>query len=124
MELDASDLMRAMRERIRRRIEADLAREEDEGEALRRRLLPVIRAAVDRARAAALFAGRGWLIGSYAWGVPTGGSDVDLVVEHCDDRLALASMVGDATGLDVHVMRLKDAAPVLLPHILSEGVPL
>lgn len=124
MQPDADDLMRAMRQRIRRKIEADLAREAAEGNAHRERVLPLVRDAVRQAREAGLLDGRVWLIGSYAWGTPTGRSDVDLVAETCEDRLAVASLVGDATGLDVHVMRLADAAPVLQPHILSEGVPL
>ncbi len=114
----------ALRDRLRQVIEADLAREDAVARELRARIAPVLRTAVEAARAAGLLGGRAWLIGSYAWGQPTVASDVDLLVESAADRGALAARISEAVGLDVDVIRVREADPALLPHLQREGMPL
>lgn len=117
------ELLRAFRNAVRRKIEQDIAREEEDAERRRAEVVPLVREAVAAARADGL-CGAVWLIGSYAWGAPNERSDVDLLAEDCPDRIELAVRVGDAVGLDVHVLRPEQAEPTLLERARDEGVPL
>lgn len=93
-------------------------------DARRARVVPRLRAAVAAARQDGTLDGRAWLIGSYAWGEPTGASDVDLLVERCADPHAASARLEDAVGLPVDVMPVASADPELLPHLTREGTPL
>ena len=121
---DTLDPWQPMRARVRATIAADLERERATAEALREQVQPRLRQAVADARADGIVTGRVWLIGSFAWGQPTAASDVDLLVEACDDRDALAARVSRRVDRDVDVVPLGQADPALVPHLLREGVPL
>ncbi|HVZ73047.1 MAG TPA: nucleotidyltransferase domain-containing protein [Polyangia bacterium] len=84
-----------------------------------------MRAAIERARDQGL-CGRAWLFGSYAWGEPGERSDVDILVEGegSVDTIAIASVIGRACRLDVHVIDAAEAPVMLRERVLSEGEPL
>lgn len=114
---------RDLRSVIRARFERDVAEERARGDALHRAVVPRVEAAVAAARADGDCA-RAWLIGSFAWGSPVNGSDVDLVVEGCAEPFRLASRVTAACGRDVHVIELEAAPKSLRERALLDGRPL
>src|SRR5436190_19510595 len=99
-------LLHALRERVDAKIRADLAAEEQAGQALREQVLAAVRGAVEEARSEGP-CGRVWLFGSFAWGQPGERSDVDLMVEGDDE--ALARRVEQASGREVHAIRMAEA---------------
>lgn len=114
-------LLAAFRARVDATIAADIAREEAAAEVLRAAVVPVVRAVVARARDEGVCR-RVWLFGSFAWGQPSEGSDIDLLVEGDEDELAYR--VGAATLRAVHALDL-DAAPASLrDRCTSDGVAL
>ncbi|HVU51470.1 MAG TPA: nucleotidyltransferase domain-containing protein [Polyangia bacterium] len=64
------------------------------------------------------------MFGSYAWGEPGERSDVDVFVEGRTDTMAIASIVGRACGVDVHVIDAAEAPESLKARVLAEGLPL
>ena len=116
-------LLRAFRDRVRAQIALAIEREDAEAEALRARVVPVVRKALVEAREAQL-GKQAWLFGSYAWGKPSPRSDVDLLVEACPNPERLAAFVGRRTGTDVHVVPLEDAPETLRVRAQAEGLPL
>jgi predicted nucleotidyltransferase len=117
------DLVRAFGRAVRAHFEKEVEREGNEAEVRRSSVLPQVREAVARARAEGLL-GEAWLFGSYAWGEPGERSDVDLLVDRCTDPFIVASIVGRACGLDVHVIELKEATLSLKERVRADGVPL
>jgi len=111
------------RRAVRRHIEAQIASERRASEARKARVIPKVREGVAHARAQGL-CGRAWLFGSYAWGEPGERSDVDIFVDGRSDTIAIASVVGRACGLDVHVVDSVDAPDSLHARVMSEGHPL
>jgi predicted nucleotidyltransferase len=122
-EMPDPDLLRAFGRAVRAHFEAEVANERTQAEARREAVLPVVRSAIDRARADGL-CGDVWLFGSYAWGEPGERSDVDLLVDGCADPFVVASVVGRACGLDVHVIELSEAPLSLKERVRENGVPL
>lgn len=114
-------LLRAFRESVRAKIARELESEAAVAGELRRRVLPAISRGLERARAKGLCRAA-WIFGSYAWGEPTGRSDVDILVEGCPDTALLAAVVGRETGTDVHVVDTRDAPDSLRERALAEGV--
>lgn len=117
------ELVRAFGRAVRAHFEKEIAKEHEQAEARRAAVLPKVRAALEQARADGLCGGA-WLFGSYAWGEPGERSDVDLLVEGCADPFVVASLVGRACGLDVHVIAMSGAPPSLKERALAEGLPL
>lgn len=118
-----SPTWRDLRSAIRARFERDVAAERERAEALRADVVPQVESAVAAARAEGRCA-RAWLFGSYAWGSPDDDSDVDLLVEGCDDPFRLASRVTTACGRDAHVVELELAPAALRERVLRDGIPL
>jgi predicted nucleotidyltransferase len=116
-------LLRALRERARATIAADVQRERAASEALQARVLPEVRRGVDEARGEGLCR-RAWLFGSFAWGLPADRSDVDLLVEGCPDPFLLAAVVSRRCGRDVHAVELERAPESLRSRVLADGTPL
>jgi predicted nucleotidyltransferase len=114
-------LLLALRERVDAKICADLAAEDQTAQALREQVLAAARGAVEEARSEGE-CGRVWLFGSFAWGKPSERSDVDLLVEEDDD--ALARRVEQATGREVHAIRMAEAPASLRERVLAHGLPL
>jgi len=114
-----SDFRAAVRAQLGRQLEAEAA----EAEALRARILPVVREAVQHARAAGEV-GRVWLFGSFAWGQPDERSDVDLLVEACPDPFGLAAELWSGCGRPVHAVPLEGAPASLVERARSLGVEL
>lgn len=114
-------LLHALRERVDAKIRADLAAEEQAAQALREQVLAAVRGAVEEARSEGP-CGRVWLFGSFAWGQPGQSSDVDLLVEGDDD--ALARRVEQASGRQVHAIRMAEAPASLRERVLAHGLPL
>lgn len=114
-------LLRAFRAAIDRQIAADIATEAAAADALRREVLPRVRAAVDEVRRAG-GCERVWLFGSFAWGDPTAESDIDVLVEGDVDELGY--QIGKATRREVHAIALAEAPPSLVERCLADGVPL
>src|SRR5258708_1937253 len=102
-DLPDPDLVKAFGRAVRRHFEEEIARENAQGEARRSLAMPALREAIARARADGA-CGRAWLFGSYAWGQPGERSDVDILAESCADPFLVASIVGRACKLDVHVI--------------------
>jgi predicted nucleotidyltransferase len=117
------DLVRAFGRAVRVHFEEELAREGEQAAARRAAVLPLVRAAIERARADGLCGGA-WLFGSYAWGEPGERSDIDLLVDSCADPFLVASLVGRACGRDVHVIEMADAPSSLKQRVREDGVPL
>jgi predicted nucleotidyltransferase len=101
-------------------IEADLARETQQAEALRGSVIPVVVERIEQARRAGRCA-RVWLFGSFAWGEPRERSDVDLLVEGCADPDALAADVWRHVERAVHVVALERAPASLVERVLESG---
>lgn len=122
-QLPDPDLVRAFARAVRAHFEQEIAQEHAQAEARRAAVLPTVRNAVGRAQAEGL-CGDAWLFGSYAWGQPGERSDIDLLVDGCADPLVVASVVGRACGLDVHVIELSHAPLSLKDRVREEGVRL
>jgi predicted nucleotidyltransferase len=105
---------------VRAKIESDIEREGALAAERRAGVLPKVARALIEARRAGL-CGDAWLFGSYAWGAPGERSDVDLLVEEARDPDAIASVVGGACGLDVHVVERERAPASLVKRALAEG---
>ncbi len=116
------ELIEAFGRAVRRNFAEQVAREEAESQARREKVLPIVRQAVECARGEGA-CGRAWLFGSYAWGRPGARSDVDILAEECPDPFLLASIVGRACSLDVHVIDAKDAPASLRDRAMAEGLP-
>jgi predicted nucleotidyltransferase len=117
------ELIEAFGRAVRRKFAEQAAREQAESEARRRAILPIVRQAVADARDQQV-CGRAWLFGSYAWGQPGVRSDVDILAEDCPDSILLASIVGRACQLDVHVIEAESAPSSLRDRAMKEGLPL
>jgi len=117
------ELLKVFSRTIRRHFEEEIARERDAAAVRQATLLPLVREAIARARAEGLCKAA-WLFGSYAWGQPGERSDVDIFVEGRADTIAIASMVGRACGLDVHVIDASEAPESLRNRVMAEGQPL
>lgn len=117
------DLVRAFARAVRAHFEQEVAKEREQAEARREAVLPCVRSALAQARSEGL-CGDAWLFGSYAWGQPGERSDVDLLIDGCTDPFLVASVVGRACGLDVHVIELSEAPPSLKQRVHEAGVPL
>lgn len=113
-------LYQAFRHAIRAKISRDLEVEAAAAAERRVRVRSALGAALEEARDRGLCRAA-WLFGSYAWGDPGERSDVDLLAESCPDPEALASIVGRATGRDVHVVPLEDAPESLRERVWTEG---
>jgi predicted nucleotidyltransferase len=108
---------------VRRHFEAQIADERRASESRKATVIPKVLEAVANTRAQGLCE-RAWLFGSYAWGEPGQRSDVDIFVEGRGDTIAIASIVGRACGLDVHVVDSAEAPVSLHARVMSEGYPL
>lgn len=115
--------LREFRRAVQARIEEDLRRESVAAARLREEVVPAVCAAVAAARAAGE-ADEVWLFGSFAWGTPREGSDVDLLAEEPVDVAALADRVQQATGRLVHVVTRRSARADLCERIDREGINL
>jgi predicted nucleotidyltransferase len=116
-------LLAAFRATVREQLTEQLDQERRRAETLRSRMVPIVRLALVEARRAGL-CDHAWLFGSYAWGTPTERSDIDLLVAACREPEALASVVGRATGTDVHVVPLEQAPRTLVERVETEGLSL
>ena len=114
------DLLRAFGERVRRNIARELEREDALSKELKARIVPLVRGAVAEARGRGE-CGRAWLFGSFAWGDPQPGSDVDVMVGDCADPDALAVVIMRATDRMVHVVPIESAPESLKARVLGEG---
>jgi predicted nucleotidyltransferase len=119
-QLPDPELLKAFGIALRRNFEKQIANEREAAAIRRATVVPLVRAAIARARADGL-CGAAWLFGSYAWGEPGERSDVDIFVEGRRDTFAIASLVGRACGLDVHVLDASDAPESLRQRALTEG---
>lgn len=99
------------------------AGEDAEAERLRAEVVPQVRRVLSELRGAGRV-GRAWLFGSYAWGFPTGRSDIDVLVEGAADPFEIAGRLIHDVGLMAHVVSFDDAPPSLVERVLSEGVEL
>jgi predicted nucleotidyltransferase len=115
--------LRAFRTAVRANLARELERERHEVEARRSRVRAALAVGLGQARDEGLL-GRAWLFGSYAWGDPGVRSDVDLLVDGCDDPTMVAVVVGRATDTDVHVVTIEEAPPSLVERAKSEGIEL
>jgi predicted nucleotidyltransferase len=114
------ELLKAFGLAIRRNFAEQIANEREAAAHRRATVVPLVRAAIARARAEG-WCGAAWLFGSYAWGEPGERSDVDIFVEGRRDTFAIASLVGRACGLDVHVVDSAEAPETLRQRVLTEG---
>lgn len=119
----ASTDFATLRRRALEVIESDLAREAEQAEVLRNIVVPVVVEALAKARREGRCE-RAWLFGSFAWGRPNERSDIDLLVEGCDDPDALAAEVWRRVERAVHVVALERAPESLVRRVLAEGRPL
>jgi predicted nucleotidyltransferase len=122
-QLPDPELLKAFGRAIRRNFERQIASEREAAATRRSTIVPLVREAVARARKEGL-CGAAWLFGSYAWGEPGEGSDVDIYVDGRRDTIAIASVVGRACGLDVHVVDSVEAPESLRERVCKEGQPL
>lgn len=120
---DDAELLQAFRETVKAQIARTLEQEHARSQERRSRVVPQAREAITEARHAG-GCGRAWLFGSYAWGDPGTRSDVDLLVEGCDDPDRLAAAVARRTGTEVHVVQRERAPESLVARVDEEGVPL
>jgi predicted nucleotidyltransferase len=121
-ELDPA-LLRAFRAAVRAKIARDLEQEDAAAAERRERVRAAVAQGLAQARGEGLV-GAAWLFGSYAWGQPGERSDVDLLVEGCRDPLRVASVVGQLTRTEVHVVCVEDAPESLRARATRDGVPL
>jgi predicted nucleotidyltransferase len=120
--MERTDLA-TFRRRVVACIQADLAREAEQAEALRAALLPLVSESIAKARQQGR-CGKAWLFGSFAWGHPTERSDIDLLVADCEDPDVLAAEVWRQVERAVHVVVLDRAPQSLVQRVLAEGRPL
>jgi predicted nucleotidyltransferase len=113
----------ALRRRVLSVIEADLAREAEQAEVVRRSVLPRLAEGLISARRAGR-CGRAWLFGSFAWGKPSEHSDIDVLAADCADPDELAAELWRHTERAVHVVALETAPETLRRRVLDEGQPL
>jgi predicted nucleotidyltransferase len=111
------------RRAVLRHFEEEVSRERIAAGARKATVLPRVREAIAQARAQRL-CGAAWLFGSYAWGEPGERSDVDIMVKDAADTFAIASLIGRACGIDVHVVDAAEAPESLSRRVLTEGTPL
>jgi len=116
-------LLAAFRRAVRAKIEKDILREQADAAARREQTLPAIRRGLALARARGL-CGAAWLFGSYAWGEPTAESDVDLLLDGCEDPDGVAVLVGRETCTEVHAVELNHAPQSLVDRARREGLAL
>jgi predicted nucleotidyltransferase len=116
-------LLRALHHAVRRHFEEEIELEQAAAADRKAAIVPLVREAIARARAGGLCRAA-WLFGSYAWGEPGQRSDVDILVEGRADTLAIASLVGRACGLDVHVVDEAEAPESLKVRVAAEGLAL
>jgi predicted nucleotidyltransferase len=116
-------LLRALHRAVRRHLEQEIAQERAAAAARQVVVVPRVREGIAKARAKGL-CHAAWLFGSYAWGEPGERSDVDVFVEGRADTTAIASIVGRACGLDVHVVDSTEAPESLKARVAAEGLPL
>lgn len=118
------ELLAAFREAVRAKIRRDLADEAARSQELRDRIVPLVRQAIETARAAG-HCRRAWLYGSFAggsWGQPGPRSDVDLLIEGDDETVA--RFVSRVASRELHVLALDRAPPSLVERAMAEGLPL
>jgi predicted nucleotidyltransferase len=82
-----------------------------------------VAAGVARAREKGLLT-RAWLFGSFAWGVPSAHSDIDLLLEGARDPFLAAAVIESGLGREVDVLRIERAPRNLLERVLADGLPL
>jgi predicted nucleotidyltransferase len=116
-------LLEAFHRAVRRHFEAQVTNERAASAARKATVMPLVREGLARARAQGLCKAAS-LFGSYAWGEPGERSDVDIFVEGRADTIAIASIVGRACGLDVHVIDSEEAPESLRARVVAEGYPL
>ncbi|MBC7793588.1 MAG: nucleotidyltransferase domain-containing protein [Clostridia bacterium] len=116
-------LYRAFRRTVIAKIERDLAAERLAATKVLELTMPRVRSSVGEARRQRLCT-RAWLFGSFAWGQPTGRSDIDLLLADCLDPDTVAVMVGHVVGRPVHVLKLEEAPASLVERALRDGVPI
>lgn len=124
MELGSAEhnaLLDAFAARVRSVIRAQIAAEHAEAEALRARVVPLVREAVGAVRSAG-HCREVWLFGSFAWGNPGARSDVDVLV--VGDANEVGYAIGRATSREVHALGWDEAPPELRARATSEGLPL
>ncbi len=124
--MDASpdaELLRALRRAALAHAQRTIDEERATADRLRALVLPKVREEVARARREGLV-GRAWLFGSFAWGDPTNGSDVDVLVEGCSEPFRLAARIGRAADREVHVVERETAARTLADRAVAEGMEL
>lgn len=93
---------------------------EIETESLRAEAIARIARGVARARSKGLVS-RVWLFGSFAWGTPHAGSDVDLLLEGAEDPFLAAAEIEFGSGCEVDVLRIERAPIDLRQRVLEEG---
>ncbi len=96
----------------------------DVAAALRADVVPQLRAVIGQARRDGSIEGGVWLIGSFAHGEPRPGSDIDLVVDQCADRIGLSASLAVALGRDIHIITRASAHPLIVATLDDRGVPL
>ena len=111
------------RRAVRARIEDDLRRERASAEALRQAVLPALRSVAAALRAEGRVS-EIWLFGSFAWGEPANGSDVDLLVRGCSDASEVARRMEDASGRLVHIVDEAHARPDIAKAARRRGLRL
>lgn len=116
-------MLAAFRQRVQAGIRQQLAREAADSEARRAEVIPLVSAALTRARSEGKCQ-RAWLFGSFAWGSPQERSDVDVLVESCPDPDSLAGEIWRVADRPVHVIEFEKAPATLIERVLRDGRPL
>lgn len=111
------------RDAVRAQLQRDLEAERARARERERRVRPLLARAIEQGRSQGQCT-EAWLFGSYAWGMPTERSDLDILAAGCRDPVALAVTLGELTGLDAHVVSLEKCEPSLLARVLAEGLRL
>jgi predicted nucleotidyltransferase len=120
--MPAEPTWETFREAVRSRIAEELEREARDAAAARAAVLPRVREAVAEGRARGE-CGRVILFGSFAWGEPREGSDIDLLIE--DERDGkISSAVAMRTLRLVHAVPWPEAPESLRERALREGIEL
>ena len=116
-----AELLAAFARNVRHQVVRQIERERARAEELRSGVLPIVAAAVARARGEGL-CGRAWIFGSFVWGMPGERSDVDVLVEDTRDPDGFAALLARACARDVHVVRRERAPGPLVDRALAEGL--